>query len=288
MKTLLIGNTRSHGATRLKEEFGNNGFIFSTVSPGNLIFTTSNNSVSLKDVKGNDLIYHDVFIFRGMGELEKELAVLARFLKSIGKTIVEDVFAEKGVYIDKFIPRAISSEIPVPDYNLIFSPQSIDYLDIEYPVIVKGTDGSMGKKVEFVKTEEELKELLLSKNVFKYPVILQKYLPIDFDYRVMVVGGEVLGAMKRYKKDDDFLTIRAGGRRENVSLPEEALDVAIRSAKVSGLLIAGVDLVEYEGKYYRFEVNMSPQFRVFESVTGVNVAQKIVESIERKYTEKTD
>jgi ribosomal protein S6--L-glutamate ligase len=101
----------------------------------------------------------------------------------------------------------------------------------------------------------------------------------------MVVDGEPVGAFARYNKEGDFLTIRPGGKRVPVTLPDEALDVAVRAAKATGLSVAGIDLLEHEGVFYRIEANMSPQFRVFEKVTGVNVAEKIVDCVLRQYNE---
>lgn len=286
MKTLLIGNTKAHGAKRLKEEFEKRELIFDTIFQKNITFHVAKDKVALTDKEGNDLLSYDVYMFRGMGDSERELAVIARYLKYIGKVVVEDVFAERGVYVDKFLPRSIEEDIPVPDYHLVFSKNSVSFGALKYPVIVKGLDGSMGNKVDLIKTEEEFKEFLNDNKKFSFPLILQQYLQIDFDYRVMVVDGNVLGVMKRYKKEGDFLTIRAGGKREAVNLPEEALNVALRAAHASELTVAGVDLVEQGGVYYRLEVNMSPQFRVFERTTGVNIAEAIVRAVIKKYEEK--
>jgi len=283
MKVLLIGNTLCHAATRLAEEFGAAQIEFRTLTPKDLHVSVIDGYVHLTDRDGEDLLTYDVFMFRGIGVRTAELAVLARYLQEHGKMVCEHIFARRSVHIGKFAPTMIENHVPVPNYHLIFSKNDNLFSSIEYPLILKGLDGSKGNKVGYVENKEKLLELLEDTEKFGYPIILQKYIPIKYDFRVLVVGGKVLGVMKRYNSGDDFLTIRAGGKRESVELPQEALDIAVHAAKVAQLDIAGVDLVEYEGKYFRLEVNMSPQFRVFEEVTGVNVAGEIVQYIVGKH-----
>ena len=283
MKTLLIGNISSYSAVRIKEEFEKRGLLLDMVSSHDVVFQVENSTTRFLKNTGEDLHSYDVYIFRGMGKRIHELSVVARYLKSHGKTIVEDVLTNRAMYIDKFTPTMIDSEIPTLNYTLLFAPQPEILERVEYPIIVKGLDSSMGRKVNLVHNREELDASI---EKFKYPIMLQQYVPIRCDYRVMVIDGEPLGAVVRYNKEGDFLTIRAGGKPEAVELPQEALDVAVRATEVAGLTVAGVDLLEHEGVYYRLEVNMSPQFKVFEHKTEVNVAEKIVDAVVKQHNQE--
>jgi ribosomal protein S6--L-glutamate ligase len=110
--------------------------------------------------------------------------------------------------------------------------------------------------------------------------ILQEYYPIEFDTRVLVVGGECVGGFDRYKPEgEDFLTTRKGGKREAAQLSENQIQAALEATRLQGLEIAGVDMFSFEDKIYILEVNSSPQFNVFEKKTGINVAQKILRYI---------
>lgn len=282
MKTLLIGNTKCHATQRLREEFATRGLDFDSVTPNNIIFSVQNGVTTMTTREGKDLLAYDVYFFRGLGTIARELSVIANYLSKQNKVIIEDVFAHKAPYFDKFSPTMVDDGIPVIDYQLIFALPEDSINKYEFPLIAKNLDGSMGLKVRLLRNTMELRAFV---EKFGFPLLLQKYIPIQFDYRVMVVDGKPLGAMKRYNSGDDFLTVRAGGVRESVELPEEALDVAVRSTEVAGLSIAGVDLLEHEGIFYRIEVNMSPQFRVFEKTTQVNVAGAICDLAERKYHE---
>jgi len=279
MKTLLIGNTSCHAAKRLHEEFRKKRLVFDVLQPKDCVFSVVNEKVFFTSKKGKNLLEYDVYIFRGIGKRVKELSVIASYLHDHKKLVLEEVLATHTGYIDKFSPAMVDHGAPVVDYKLFFSKNEEE--TVEYPIIAKSLDGSMGTKVRLLCNEKEYDTFISD---FGFPLLLQKYLPVAFDFRVIIVDGKILGGMKRYNDGNDFLTIRAGGEREEVTLPKEALDVALNATKASGLSVAGVDLLEYGGIFYRLEVNMSPQFRVFEKTTGVNVALAICEMVERKYT----
>lgn len=283
MKTLLVGNTKCHAATRLREEFTKRGLQFDAVSPSDVIFSVADNHTSITTNSGRDIYDYDVYLFRGLGKRAREMAVIANYLRNQNKVIVEDVFATRAAYFDKFSPTMVDDGIPVIDYKLIFSSNGNILDTVEFPIIAKSLEGSMGIRVRLLRTRAELNEFI---EKFDFPILLQKYIPITFDYRVIVVDGVALGVMKRYNEGEDFLTVRSGGRRECVELPPHALELATHCARVAGLSVAGVDILEHEGEYYRIEVNMSPQFRTFERVTECNVAGAICEMLQRKYQEQ--
>ena len=275
-----MGNTKCHAATRLQEEFLKRDLQLDMVSPTDVVFSVTDNQTSITANDGRDILAYDVYFFRGLGDLAREMAVIANYLRQHDKVIVEDVFATHTTYFDKFSPTIVDEGIPVLDYRLIFSSHRNVLNAVEYPIIAKSLEGSKGIKVRLLHNRGELDNFIQE---FDFPVVLQKYIPIRFDFRVIVIDGIPLGVMKRYNEGEDFLTVRAGGKREAVVLPQQALDLAVHATQVAGLSVAGVDLLEHEGMYYRIEVNMSPQFRTFERVTQINVAGAICEMIQRKY-----
>ena len=104
--------------------------------------------------------------------------------------------------------------------------------------------------------------------------MLQEYIVNKEDYRVMIIGGKVLGVMKRATGENERLK-NVFSRTE---LPDYVLERAIRAAKVCEIDIAGVDVVFKEGEKepYFWEVNRAPNYDRFVEVTGVNVAREIV------------
>ena len=69
---------------------------------------------------------------------------------------------------------------------------------------------------------------------------------------------------------------------ESLDLPDEFADVARRAARVLGLNVAGVDLLEGNNGPMVLEVNSSPGLQGIEMASGVNVAGAIVDHAVRE------
>ena len=151
--------------------------------------------------------------------------------------------------------------------------------EFDFPLIIKGSKGDRRRQVfklfkdkDFNGKVKELKEI--EKNgENKY--MLQEYIVNNEDYRVMVVGDKVLGVMRRKTGENS----RLKNIFEKADLPNEIKKLAVRAAKVCGIVIAGVDVVFRDGDFKKpliFEVNKTPNYSRFVEVTGVNVASEIV------------
>jgi ribosomal protein S6--L-glutamate ligase len=92
----------------------------------------------------------------------------------------------------------------------------------------------------------------------------------------------VVAAMQRQGPEGDFRSnLHRGGSASRIRLkPEERL-MAVRAAKALGLNVAGVDLIRSNHGPLVIEVNSSPGLEGIEEASGVDVAAKIVEFIEK-------
>ena len=106
-------------------------------------------------------------------------------------------------------------------------------------------------------------------------MLVQPVLPEGEDIRIIVVGGKVIGAMKRKAASGKFLTnYSAGGEVENFQITPEMEEIALSAAKLFHLEYVGVDLMaDKQGKWRVLEVNRACQFEGFEKATGLNVPQ---------------
>ncbi len=109
------------------------------------------------------------------------------------------------------------------------------------------------------------------------PIYVQKFLEKknNGDYRVVVVGDEVIGA--EFRKGVTWKTnISQGGIPSKAKITDELADLAIRATKTMNLDFAGVDIAETKNGYFIFETNPSMAWTGFKEVTGVNPAEHIV------------
>jgi hypothetical protein len=105
------------------------------------------------------------------------------------------------------------------------------------------------------------------------------------DVRVYVVGGEIVGAMRRHAPDGDWRTnVALGGEVEGITgkLDPEPRRLATEATEVLDLDLAGVDLMTVEDEWYILEVNATAGFKGLFSATGVSAAPHIARmAIER-------
>jgi len=103
------------------------------------------------------------------------------------------------------------------------------------------------------------------------------------DIRALVVGDRVVAAMRRSASGDEFRSnVHRGGSVERVTLDEEYEQVAVRSAQIMGLKVAGVDMLEGKRSPLVMEVNSSPGLEGIEAATKLDVAGAIIDYIDNQ------
>ena len=102
------------------------------------------------------------------------------------------------------------------------------------------------------------------------------------DIRCFVIGDKVVAAMMRQGKEGEFRSnLHRGGTASLVRITPEERATAVKSAKVMGLNVAGVDLLRSKRGPVVMEVNSSPGLEGIENSTGKDVAGMIIEFIEK-------
>jgi ribosomal protein S6--L-glutamate ligase len=148
------------------------------------------------------------------------------------------------------------------------------------PVVIKLLEGTQGIGVILapeVKTAEAIIETLQST---RQNVLIQRFVAESKgrDIRALVVGDRVVAAMRRTAQGDEFRSnVHRGGTVERVELTPEYEEVAVRSAQIMGLKVAGVDMLEGADGPLVMEVNSSPGLEGIEAATQLDVAGAIID-----------
>ena len=114
-------------------------------------------------------------------------------------------------------------------------------------------------------------------------ILVQEYIKESeaTDIRCLVVGGKVVAAMKRKGPPGDFRSnLHRGGIGTKEKITPEERSIAVRSAKLMGLNVCGVDLLRTNHGPVVMEINSSPGLEGIEKTTGIDVANKIIKFIE--------
>ena len=147
------------------------------------------------------------------------------------------------------------------------------------PAVLKLLSGTHGRGVMLGKDLDEIQASLETVWALNQTLFIQEFVreSAGVDIRVLVVGGRVLGAMKREAKLGGFrANVHQGAVVSAHPLDEELEWLALRATEVIGLEIAGVDVMHGRDGYSVIEVNSAPGFEGFERATGVNVAAAIL------------
>ncbi|GGT19613.1 lysine biosynthesis enzyme LysX [Streptomyces purpureus] len=216
-------------------------------------------------------------------------AYAARCLASVGVDVVNSADATE-VCGDKWRTTLAleAAWVPTPRTALGLTPQAaLTALDsIGYPALIKPLVGSWGRLVA------HLPDRAAAEGVLEYAAALsgpQSHLGyvqelIDKpgrDIRVIVVGGQVLGAV--YRTSESLRTnVALGGQVRPCEVTPEITKLSLDAAAAVGADIAGVDLIEdLEGRLLVLEVNHRVEFTGFQSALGdqVDVADLIVDHL---------
>lgn len=153
-----------------------------------------------------------------------------------------------------------------------------------FPVIIKLIEGTQGLGVVLAENKNAATSVIEAFHGLKARIIVQEYIKEakGADIRAFVVDGKVVGAMKRQAKDGEFRSnLHRGGTASVIKLSREEKEVAIAAAKSMGLGVAGVDMLQSNRGPLVMEVNSSPGLEGIEKATGLNIAGKIIEYLEK-------
>jgi ribosomal protein S6--L-glutamate ligase len=155
------------------------------------------------------------------------------------------------------------------------------------PVVVKLLQGTQGIGVVLAESAVAASSVIEAFHGLEQNILIQKFIKEakGADIRAFVVGRKVVAAMKRQALAGEFRSnIHRGGKAKAIRLSPEYRRTAMAAARVLGLTVAGVDMIESDDGPMVMEVNSSPGLEGIQKATHVDVADAIIEHIEREVT----
>jgi len=151
------------------------------------------------------------------------------------------------------------------------------------PVLVKLLQGQERHGVMVCESLQSLEAALEAILGLGHNLIIQQYVrKTGQDVRVLVVGDEAVATVRRRARVGRLSrTLIRGARLERTILSERQRRAAVDAARLVGLEVAAVDLLDVQGAPKVFEVNSSPALTEMEAVTGMNLASKVIERAEQ-------
>jgi len=151
---------------------------------------------------------------------------------------------------------------------------------LKFPFIKKPNLGAKGEGIKLIKNNKDVKNLSdeeVTTGVF------QNFIKNDGDYRILVIGGVPVEAIKRVGEKDSFVNnVSMGGQAlpvEDGEMKTELFKIATQISAIFNLGFCGVDVIQDQdtGELYFLELNTVPQWEGFQKCTGINVAKKLLQ-----------
>lgn len=152
------------------------------------------------------------------------------------------------------------------------------------PLVIKLLEGTQGLGVVLADTDRSAKSVIEAFRATNTNILVQEFIKEagGTDIRAIVIGGKVVAAMKRTGAEGEFRSnLHRGGSAQVIKLSPEERSTAVRAAKAMGLNVCGVDMLRANHGPVVMEVNSSPGLEGVEKATGLDIAGKIIEYLEK-------
>jgi RimK family alpha-L-glutamate ligase len=168
---------------------------------------------------------------------------------------------------DKLATAASLFAAGVPHPRTVHVATWLPAPELEPPIVFKPRFGSWGADVVRCDDEAAIERTLLDLETRPWyeatGAVAQKLVaPRGYDLRIVVAGGEVVGAIRRVAAPGEWRTnVALGARREPITPPPDACEVALAAAAAVDAALVGVDLLPADvGTWVVLEVNGAVDF----------------------------
>ena len=210
--------------------------------------------------------------------------------------LLEQIHPDTLVVNDPFWVRNCPEKILVLEFLDLMPPTMIarslsairDFREEHGDIIIKPLYGNGGAGVfKLPQADSNLAALHeIFTQISREPMMVQKFVPevAAGDRRVIIVDGEVIGAINRVPLPGETRSnMHVGGRPEKIALTERDREICARLGPVlkeRGLIFTGIDVIG--SSLTEINVTSPTGIQELERFDGVNVAAHIWEAVERR------
>ncbi|HEX8762790.1 MAG TPA: hypothetical protein VF733_03445 [Candidatus Saccharimonadales bacterium] len=270
-------------ATRMAES-GSGQIAYDSCTIEDLIFIFDGQKLMIIFDKDRSLTDYDGIFLLGWFKyaIHEDMALaVARYAeaKNIPLLNTEALFLRSRSKLSQYVIGALN-DIKMTSFIVAprGAPNNISSLmrqaGLGFPLIVKGVSASRGNDNYLVRSSAELQDVYQKSPEVTF--VIQKFIPNDGDYRLLVMGDRVRVALHRQAQGDSHLNNTSqGGEAKLADLRDLNPAMLADSVKIAQLLrrpVTGVDMIvdNQTGEYYFLEANNMPQLS-----TGSLVPEKM-------------
>ncbi len=215
---------------------------------------------------------YDALFVRETTRVDHHTYRMAQMAENQGLVVIDstsDIMrCSNKVYLHETLQR---HKVDTPATRLILTQQAQDIEGLVsalgLPVIVKVPDGSFSIGVEKASTREELAECIARLGERSALLLLQEFVPTDFDWRIGILDDQVLYACRYFMARSHWQIYNHGARSHKSGdadafspdkVPKHVIKTARKAAKCMGDGFYGVDIKDLGDKAVVIEVNDNP------------------------------
>lgn len=287
---LLASNPKLYSNRRIIEAARSRGHEVNFVNVGECYVKVDSNSSEIYFDEGKKIEKINYVIPRIKPAMTFYGSVIVRQFETIGVKCLNGADAIINSR-DKLSTLQILAKhkfnIPTTSFaNSSYETKDIIKLVGSSPLVIKLLEGTKGVGVVLAETNKAAESVINAFRSLKADILVQQYIKESKgqDIRCFVVGDEVVASMQRMAQEGEFrANIHLGAKAYAVDITEEERIMAIKAAKIMNLDVAGVDMVRSNSGSKILEINSSPGLEGIEGATGINVANKMIEFIEKNF-----
>ena len=160
--------------------------------------------------------------------------------------------------------------------------------NIEFPCILKKPDSAFSHGVIKLDDVKALQKSLTQFFKTSDLVLIQPFIPTEFDWRIGILDNKPIFACRYYMADEHWQIYNWGAKREKIEgkteaialkdVPEAIVKTALKSTRFIGDGLYGVDIKSCGDKHYVIEVNDNPNvdFGLEDKVVGEKLYENIM------------
>ena len=280
MKVLIIGGTKQEADADVRAYYQkyidffkksadqvSQGTVVESCMMEDLLISVGDGTFSIYDTHNNhDLSDYGAFFLRGdrFRSYMDVIATINEFAFINGIKIINEYSNVRDS--SKLLQAVHFQKLDIPVARTLYVNKALmnhqDKLGWEFPSVMKATHGSHGDDNYIVHSMDDVRRYQQEQPEKQF--VLQRFVPNNGDYRILVIGDEVLVIGRTAVGDSHLNNTSKGGEAVLVDIneiPEKVISDARKIMDYLGMTIAGVDaLADKNTNEYSFlEVNAQPQ-----------------------------
>lgn len=288
MKIAILSRKASlYSTQRLAEAAKERGHSVDIIDTLRCYMNITSNKPTIQ-YKGNKLEKYDAIIPRIGASITFYGASVVRQFEMMGVfTINESVAITRARDKLRCLQLLSRKGIGLPITSFARSPDDVnDLINIVggAPLVIKLLEGTQGIGVVLAETRSAAQSVIQAFLGQHVNIMVQEFIQETkgSDIRCFVVGKKVIAAMKRQAPPGDFRSnLHRGGKAEIIKLTPEEREMVVKVANIIGLNVAGIDIIRSNRGPLVLEVNSSPGLEGIENATDKNIAEIVIEFIEK-------